>query len=189
MLPDCRLILLAALCVLPLVGCGSPQSANIELRKQNQALTTEVEQLRLQRKLDQATRVVSTGSPPAVELDRLFTVHGLKFGRLTSAKGSTLRVFVVPTDQSGDMIKAAGGFSVEAFDLSRGQKALVGSWTFTPEQAANSWTASALIYGYVLECPLPAPITTKSGVTLRVVFTDLLTHRTVEGNTTAKFIP
>lgn len=182
-------MLAVALSLLPLTGCGKPQAANIALRKENQALKTEVEQLRLQRKVDQTTRPSPSAGAPPVPMDLLFTTHGLKFGRLTAAQGNTLRVFVVPTDQTGGILKAAGGFSITAFDLAKGPNAQVGTWTFTPEQAAAAWNGSGMLYTYVLELPLSAAPSEPRELTVRVEFTELLTGRTLTGTTTAKSIP
>jgi hypothetical protein len=170
-------------------GCGKPQAANIALRKENQALRAELDQLRLQRQADQAQRLVQTTSGTPVQLDGLFTAHGLKFGRLTSAQGSELRVFVVPTDQTGDEIKAAGTFRVDAFDLGRGTEALVASWTFAAADAMRYWNGSGMLYGYVLLCPLPEPIRADSELTLRITFTDSLTGRTLKADTKAPARP
>src|SRR3954465_6370429 len=69
-------------------GCGKPNTANIELRRQNQQLHAQVEDLNRQRAADQATIAGMKGATtvPTLAEDRigqLFTVHGIKFGRLT----------------------------------------------------------------------------------------------------------
>src|SRR5580765_198359 len=70
-------------------GCGSPNAANIELRKQNQDLTAEVTRLKTEQQgalqviqgLRDAKGTVAT--LPTTRLARLYTTHGLNFGRLT----------------------------------------------------------------------------------------------------------
>lgn len=166
-----------------LSGCGKPLAANIELRKQNQVLRTRVEEL------ERLTRATSRPVPIAagpVDLTRLYVATDLSFGRLTGVEGNLLKVYVCPKDQKGDALKAAGGFQIEAFDLSRGPNALVGQWTFTPEQADKAWIGRGLLYEYVLQCPLPEEVKPERPLEVRVQFKDLLTSQTLEGKTTAK---
>lgn len=178
---------LGVLAVLAAGGCGRPHAANIALRKENQALRDEVRQLRLMRQADIANRFMAVGETGSgVSLDRLFTAHGLRVGRLTGIYGQTLRVFVVPTDQTGDLLKAAGSFEIRAFDLDLGERALVAAWRFTDTEAAAAWNGQLLQYGYVLECPLPAPIPPDETLTVQIIFTDLLTGRRLETETVAR---
>src|SRR5882672_7077642 len=70
-------------------GCTSPNPVNIQLRKDKQQLGEQVAQL--QRELQAArARIQSfesqTGTLPTLpqeRLDKLFTVHGIRLGRLT----------------------------------------------------------------------------------------------------------
>lgn len=164
-------------------GCSKPAAANIELRKQNQQLRARVAELE---NLTKATsRPVPTTAGP-VDLTQLYLASGLSFGRLTAVEGNTVKVYVTPLDQYGESLKAAGGFQIEAFDLSRGPNALVGQWTFTPEQAKAAWIGRALLYEYVLTCPLPEGAKVEQPLEIRVQFKDLLTKQTIEGKTTAK---
>jgi hypothetical protein len=172
-------------------GCGSPNKANIQLRKQNQALKSELETLKRIREADAATiaalQARTTGGGVAQlapeKLDRLFTVAGLQLGKLTGgydADRSTpgddaVRVQAVPTDTGGQSIKAAGAFVVEAFDLS-GEGRLVARWEFDSPAAKKQWHGGGLLYDYLFTLPLPerpAP----PQLTLKVTFTDELTGR------------
>lgn len=172
-------------------GCGKPSAANRELRLRVQELEQRNAVLESQAKANARNRLVSTRpvSDGGVDVDRLFTPASLSFGRLTgvSADRSVLRVYVVPLDAQGDTLKAAGGFTVEAFDLARGPNALLAQWTFTRDQAAAQWVGKGLLYTYVLECPLPAglPAITKP-LDLRVTFRDELTGRTLDARTSAR---
>jgi hypothetical protein len=60
---DYRLWLIAALCLLP-IGCGSPSAANIELRKQQQKLQSQNDQLTQQHQLDLETLAACQRSHP-----------------------------------------------------------------------------------------------------------------------------
>jgi hypothetical protein len=178
----CISLLLAAM------GCGKPYAANIELRRDKQKLERRVAELESKlRTTDGDRRITLQGAAASVDVARLFTADALSFGRLTGTRDGRLSVYVVPLDRTGDEVKAAGGFIIEAFDLSRGPNALVGQWTFTPEQAASAWIGSGLLYCYVLECPLKEPVTRE--LRLRVVFQELLTARVIEANTPAPVLP
>jgi len=182
--------LLAFSLVLP--GCGArPNAANIELRKQVMELEQQVEQMRLERDADRATIVSlqsdrpTTQSLPQERLDELFTVAGIKLGRLTGgfdadpqqSGDESIRVHVAPFDSSGDDLKASGTVVVEAFDLSS-DAARIGRWSFDLAATRSAWNSSGLLYEYVLDCPLSAVAAPKSGeLTLRVTFTDALTGR------------
>lgn len=172
-------------------GCGKPSAANRELRLRVQELEQRNAVLEAQAKANARNRLISTRPviDGGVDLDRLFTPASLSFGRLTgvSPDRSTLRVYVVPLDAQGDLLKSAGGFTVEAFDLARGPDALLAQWTFTRDQAVSLWVGKGLLYTYVLECPLPSqlPALTRP-LDLRVTFRDELTGRTLEARTTAR---
>jgi hypothetical protein len=127
----------------------------------------------------------TTQSLPQDRLDELFTVAGIKLGRLTggfdadpqAAGDESIRVHLVPFDSVGDDLKAAGSVVVEAFDLSS-DAARVGRWSFDLASTRSAWNSSGLLYEYVLDCPLAGVVVPKSAeLTLRVTFTDALTGR------------
>jgi hypothetical protein len=186
------LVILASI-ALPalLAGCGKPSAANIQLRKENQALRDKVAQLERLRQGDRATIAALEGrstTRPAASwetIEGLFTVHGIKLGRLTGGDDSDpahpghegVRVYLTPQDQHGDDLKAAGSIVVEIFDLAQTDRPLVGRWEFPAEEAAKHWYAAMLMYGYVVECPFDKP-PAHPELTVKVSFTDALTGRT-----------
>ena len=187
--------LLLTLCTISAAngGCGligGPRNtANIELRKENAALREQVRKLELAAQADAAVirshdeKVGTLQTLPRERLATLFTTHDLKLGRLTGGADLNpkrpghegLKIYATPLDGSGDPIKAAGAFTVEAFDLSRGDGAKVGNWTFDVESAARQWTSVLNRYNYVLQCPWETP---PAGTSLHVVvtFVDELTR-------------
>jgi hypothetical protein len=182
-------LLLPAACCLLLQGCGSPNAANIQLRKENQQLTTERDQLTLQHTADLASIQASegkTGTRPAMTIDRLnklFTAHDLSLGRLTgghqpaaSSFDDGLIVYAVPTDDQGEPIKVAGTFNIDAYDLQEPNHPLVGQWSFDLAQARDLFYAHFSIYSYVLQLPWQK-IPPHHQVTIHVTFTDELTGR------------
>jgi hypothetical protein len=172
-----------------LAACTTPNKANILLRKQNQDLHDRVARLERTQEADRAKIVglesaaTTLPSLPPDRLDELFTVHGLRIGRLSggavldSAKPGDegLKVYVVPTDQAGEDIKAAGSFTIEAFDLAREKDQKVGRWDFDLKQSKKDWYGS-LLYSYVLTCPWQK-VPTHSKLTVKITFTDALTGR------------
>src|SRR5687768_17055437 len=102
------------------LGCGKPDAANIELRKQNQSLRAELDELKARREGDLArfraleSQATTVPSLTQDRLDRLFTTHGIKLGRLTGGHDSdpdragdeAVKVYVVPVDADGDELKA-----------------------------------------------------------------------------------
>lgn len=165
-----RPILIALISIL-VAGCSTPNKANIELRKQIQDLQGQVGTLQLQHQSDQATikglqsQVKTEPTLPESELDRLFTTYGLKFGGATGGYTPTpdkpgdtmLKVYVVPIDQQGEPIKAAGSFKVELFDLNLPKDNRIGKWDFDVDQTKADWNGEAFLYTYVLDCPWQTP--------------------------------
>ena len=200
-----RLRLLALLVLLPsLGGCGlilgSPNRASIKVRKQNQQLEGQIAKLKQEvsardatiRGLNQRVGTVPTLEP--ARLEKLFTVHAMKLGRLTGGAdldGSKpgdegFKVYAVLLDQHGDEIKAAGTFVVEAFDLSGGEPERLGRWEFGLDQAQANWHSFLMRYEYVLTCPWQGAVPRTSDVTVRVTYTDELTGRVFTEQRVAK---
>jgi hypothetical protein len=185
------------------VGAGClPSTANIKLRKENQELRDQVEKLQRQRKGD-AERIQallgSTSRPAAIpqpELDRLYTAHGLSFGSLTggykdndaAAHDDGVAVYVVPTDQDTQTLKAAGSFVITLFDLSQPDKPLVGKRSFSLEQARQAWYGQAMLFNYVLKVPFESRPAGQQ-ILVRVEFTDELTGRKIVAEKNVKVIP
>jgi outer membrane murein-binding lipoprotein Lpp len=176
-----------------LIGCGKPNAVNIQLRKENHELRSKLEDLERREKghASQIRALESRGSTTAPSLssehlDRLFTTHGIKLGRLTGPAdldpktpgNEGLKVYAVPTDAQGQPLKAAGSFVVEAFDLAKGENNRVGRWEFPLDQAEKNWFGQAMLYTYVLSAPWQGQPPQADELTLRVAFTDALTGRT-----------
>lgn len=177
------LYLLSAILFLILPGCaGNPSKANIELRKELKTVQDQNADLQRQHEGDLATisslkerqNVVAT--LPEDRLAKLFTTHGFVFSRLTSADQKMLKVYVTPTDEQAQRLKASGSFVVEAFDLSKPDNQRIGEWKFTAEEAKSKWNGETMLYAYVLECPWQSP-PESSNITVKVTFADELTGR------------
>jgi outer membrane murein-binding lipoprotein Lpp len=183
-------VLAAFVPALLLAGCSKPSGANINLRKQNQELRRQVESLQRQHDADAAAlrgQSSTAATAPAISHDQarqLFTVHGIKLGRLTGSADldpnkpgdEGLKVYVVPLDDQGEKLKAAGSFVVDAFDLAKQGEQRIGHWEFPVDDARKNWFGSALLYEYVLPAAWQTP-PEHPEVTLKVTFTDALTGR------------
>lgn len=187
--PLCLRGLLGLACLAALASCASPDKANIQLRKQNQQLHDQITRLDRVHAADRA-KIVSLESNAATlptlppdRLDQLYTVHGLRIGRLTGGDtlGSTqpadrgLKIYVVPTDQDGEDLKAAGSFVIEAFDLAQSGDQKIGRWSFDLDQSKKDWFGP-LLYSYVLTCPWQT-LPQHPQLTIHITFTDALTGR------------
>src|SRR5438874_402601 len=112
-------LLLAAAGMVFLVSCGSPNTASIVVRKQNQDLQVQIATLTRAREADAATirnlqaRVGTIPTLSQERLEKLFTVHGIQLGRLTggadldrSKPGDEgIKVYITPTDDDGEPLK------------------------------------------------------------------------------------
>ena len=173
-------------------GCSlikKPNKANIELRKQSQEQQTRINELERQHQADAARiqgfeqKAGTLPTLPQERLDKLFTTHDIKLGKLTGGADldpakpgqEGLKVHVTPVDQEGDQLKAAGSFTVEAFDVSGTQPAAVGKWTFDAGAAGQAWTSVLSRYEYVLTCPWQTP-PAGTNLHLSVTLVDELTH-------------
>jgi hypothetical protein len=172
-------------------GCfGKPNQANIELRKQIQSLETKNTELQRQHEADQATinglksQVGTIPTLPEDRLEKLYTVHGIQMGRLTGGVDldrerpgdEALKVQVAPNDQNGDPLKAAGSFVVEAFDLSDPDPR-VARWEISTDEAKKNWFGGKLLYDYIFTLRWQQRVPQHSDLTVKVTFTDELTHR------------
>ena len=182
----------SAVLLLLVAGCGGPNKGNIAVRKQNQELREEIERLKRVHEGDVATirslQESRAGSAlptlPQDRIEKLFTTHALKLGRLTggsrlqpnSPGDDALKIYAFPADEDDQPLKAAGSFVVEAFDLNQPEHPLVGRWEFPTTEARKNWFGEGMLYTYVLPCPLKSP-PQRDQLTVRVSFTDELTGR------------
>jgi hypothetical protein len=190
--------------LLPFVGgCflfKKPSKANIDLRKQNQELQSRFDELERKSAGDAAmVRALQdrNGVLPTLPRDRLaklFTTHGLKLGKLTGGADldpktpgdEGLKVYVTPIDETGDALKAAGAFKVEAFDTSRGSGEKIGEWSFDVDASRKMWSSVLGRHNYVLTCPWQKTKPAGGNLHLKITFVDELTQAKFEKTTDVK---
>lgn len=193
-------VILAALSLPLLAGCfGKPNQTNIALRKQAQTQQDQIDRLKQQLAAQQAeTRGLQQHMPtvpvlPPERLKNLFTTHGLKFGKLTSGIDTdpkkpgdeAVKVYVVPTDQEGQPIKASGTFTFDLYDLAQPDASHIGHWTFDVEQARQNWYGTLLDYTYAFTLPWQT-VPKHADLAIHVTFLDELTQIPFEAQTTVK---
>jgi hypothetical protein len=193
-----RSINIMTLLLFAATGCGSPNTASIVVRKQNQDLQEQIATLTRAREADAATirglqaRIGTVPTLSQERLEKLFTTHGIKLGRLTGGADldrnkpgdEGIKIYVTPTDDDGEPLKAAGSFVVEAFDLVAKTPEL-GKWTFDLSTARKAWNGAVLSHQYVLTCPWQYPPHHEE-LTIKVTFRDELTQREFHAQTVIK---
>lgn len=190
-IPFSRPSVLCAIALSCCSGCYHPSEDNIRLRKINQKLNADLSQLTVETDAQKRTiaglyaRFPTIPTLPPQELAKLWVTSGIEFGNLTgglylvdvnkpgAAEG--LQVFLTPTDEFGEKIQTAGSIAVEAFDLAEPKDNLLGRWTWDTISAKSRWRSFLFEFGYELNCPWQKP-PKHSDITIRVVFTDELTH-------------
>jgi hypothetical protein len=184
--------------ILPFVGgcvlIKKPSKANIDLRKKNQELQSRVEELEhksagdaaMIRGLQEKSGVLPT--LPHDRLAKLFTTHDLKLGKLTGGADldpqkpgdEGLKVYATPVDETEDPLKAAGAFTVEAFDTSRGSGEKIGEWSFDVAASRKLWSSVLGRHNYVLTCPWQQNRPAGGNLHLKITFVDELTQAKFE---------
>lgn len=192
----------ATLLPLAIGGCYHPSAVNNKLRGDNQDLRDKINDLERKLAADDASIKAlehQQGVTPAVsseKLGQLFTVHGIRLGRLTggddwdsSKPGQDgLKVAIEPFDEQGEKLKAAGTVVVDAFDLALGgDNNQIGHWTYDAPQTRDGWVGT-ILYSYLLKAPWQK-LPTHRDITLRVTFTDLLTGREFTAQKVVKVEP
>jgi len=196
-LPCCRSILtwpsgLALLAVLTiLVGCANKDEQLLELQTRHRELrqqlrqsqqTIETQEDTIRRQTEQISNLSKLG-PERLEV--LFKVERIKLGRYsggTNLDGKPgddgLRVYIIPQDEAGRTVTAAGSIEIDVFDLADKSAPLLMSYSFSPAEAKNRWFSGGLANHYDITCPWKDTLPSGNEVTVRVKFTDYLTGQT-----------
>jgi hypothetical protein len=131
-------------------------------------------------------------------LDRIPQVARVDIGSLTGGFGREgngpdkgVKVFLMPVDKEGSILKAPGSFTIRLFDLAAGaQEVLLGECRYDLDETARRWFSGFLTYHYSFECPWgPAGPPRHDQVTVRAEFVDYLTGKTFTAQAVAKVNP
>ena len=186
--------IILSLMLLGLVGCADTDEQILLLQKQNQ---------KLERQLDQAQQDIAERQSTIAGKDRqiaslselgpdrrevlkvVFKVEKIALGRYTGGANlddkigdDGVRVYVIPKDQAGRTVTAAGSVEIDVFDLAQKDKPLLMSYSFSPVQAKEHWRSGALANHYNFACPWKNALPTGDQITISVKFVDYLTGQT-----------
>lgn len=184
-----RRCLLAAVAA-GLVGCATYKQTDPlvvqvnKLQEENSRLRDDLQKLTASAALqrDQIQTLESLGPK---RLDRLYKVARIEITRysgginLAGGVGDQgVRVYIQPIDQQGDVLKSAGTFKIQTFDLAQPpEQSLLSECEYPPEEAAKHWYGGFVTYQYQFDCLWNSP-PRHANLTLRVSFTDYLTGQT-----------
>jgi hypothetical protein len=154
----------------------------MELKSKVETLAKENEQLKQQ---------VETLSklPGDKRAEAVYNLDKIRIGNYTNifdenkdGKQRQLKVYIEPVDDAGDAIKAAGTVNIQLWTLGKaGKDALVGEWTIEPNELKKTWFSTMMQTGYRFVFDIAAiepKLDVKSGLTVRVTFTDYLSGKT-----------
>ena len=186
-----RLLWLSGSLLAVFIGCANKDTQLLEAHNKNRQLrhqlrqseqTIETQQDTINQQAEQITSLSELGPE---RLDVLFRVARIKLGRYSGGTNlddtpgdDGVRVYIIPQDDAGQTVTAAGSIEVDVFDLADKDELLLMSCSFSPAQAKQHWHAGALANHYQLTCPWKDALPSGSEITIRVKFTDYLTGQT-----------
>jgi len=174
------------------IGCANPNeteppSAQIEQLTQEKAdLQKQIEQSEKENEqLKQQVQVLS-GLPKNVKLENLNRLENIKIGRYSGffdknddGKKEKLIVYLQPTDEQGDSIKAVGAVEVQLWDLNKTSgQAMLGQWKIEPDELKKLWFETLVSNYYRLTFDVADIVDSiHEPQTVKVTFTDYLTGK------------
>ena len=176
--------------LMSLAGCTVKTDEVLELqrdkfklqRQLQRAEETIAEQQKTLRQKDEQISTLADLAPEQLEV--LFTVEKIVLGRYSGGtnldkKGGDdgVRVYLIPQDQSGRTVTAAGSVEISVFDLARKQDSLLMSYSFTAAKAKEHWQSSSLANHYSFTCLWKDRQPLGDEITIHVKFVDYLSGR------------
>jgi hypothetical protein len=173
-------------------GCANshdkePPAVKIEqLMQENTQLKLQVEQFNSENKELKDQIQVLSGLPENVKLENLNRLNSIKIGRYTGffdkdddGKKEKLIVYIQPTDEQGDALKAAGTVEVQLWDLNKTNgQAMLGQWKVEPDELKKLWFETLVSIYYRLTFDVADIVENlEEPLTVKVIFTDYLTGK------------
>lgn len=174
-----------------LAGCAAKSELGGDIQAENRRLESQLHQARETisdqqqtiEKLKERTATLSGLGEQRLEL--LFRVEKISLGRYTGGTelddepgDDGVKVYVIPQDQMGRAVTAAGSVEIDVFDLAVKDDSLLMSYSFPLAQAKQHWQSGALANHYSFTCPWQQRRPSGHELTIRVKFTDYLTGQT-----------
>ena len=195
-LPPIPYPLYPILCLLAFtVGC---ENGNVKLSQAEQIASLKHEKTDLIRQIDtsetekiQLKKQLQTlsGVKPEVRLENFHDLQKVQIGKYTNlydnnedGKYEQLIVYLQPTDQDGDIVKATGAVEVQLWDLNKNNgQAMLGQWLVEPDQLRKLWFATLITINYRLTFDVADKVDNfDEPLTVKVTFTDYLTGKVFE---------
>ena len=194
------------LMAIALTACSGPdynaianrlRESNMKLEQDNASLHDQLtnRDATIQSLRSQQGPPLPTLSPE--RLANLFTASHMEIQSSTDAADSGdghgisgFRVFIRFTDQSGQIIPAAGTLAVEAFELpaAPAPPRRIGAWTFTPQQMKKSWYSGLGLNHFAFTCPWESPPQLRE-IVFKAHFQDALTGGVLEATLNKNVAP
>jgi outer membrane murein-binding lipoprotein Lpp len=190
------LILHFAFCIfiflILVTGCANPdkkETYDVQIEQLTQEKTQLQKQIEQSEKendqLRQQVQVLS-GLPEEVKLENLNQLENIKIGRYTGffdkdedGRKEKLIVYIHPTDEQGNALKAAGTAEVQLWDLNKTNgQAMLGQWKVEPDELKKLWFETLVSTYYRLTFDVADIVDNlKEPLTVKVTFTDYLTGK------------
>jgi len=182
-------------CLLGFSGCNNANEKTEMLKEieqltnQNKELTGRAEKAESQNKQLKGQVQVLTTLPENVRAESLYNLQQIRIGRYTDffdkdhdGKKETLIVYIQPSDDQGDRIKASGSVEVELWDLNKTDgHAMLGQWKVEPEELKKNWYATLITINYRLTFDITDIVEDfDKPLTVKIKFTDYLSGKTFE---------
>jgi len=173
-------------------GCANsndkePLAVKIEqLTEEKTQLQEQIEQFKSENKELKDQIQVLSGLPENVKLKNLNRLERIKIGRYTGffdkdndGKKEKLIVYILPTDEQGDAIKAVGTVEVQLWNLNKSNgQALLGQWKIGPDELKKLWFETLISIYYRLTFDVADIVENpEESFTVKVTFTDYLTGK------------
>jgi len=173
-------------------GCSNPDetgSIGVQIEQLTQEKTQLQKQLEQSQKeneqLKQQVQVLS-GLPESVKLENLNLLENIKIGRYTGffdkdkdGRKEKLIVYIQPTDEQGNALKAVGAAEVQLWNLNKTSgQAMLGQWKIEPDELKKLWFETLVSIYYRLTFDVADIIDSlQEPPTVKVTFTDYLTGK------------
>lgn len=182
----------ALLTIFLVAGCASPKEKELltaqirQLTQENTQLQKQVEQCDSENKELKDQIQALSELPENVRLENLNRLEKITIGRYTGffdknddGKKEKLIVYIHPTDEQGNAIKAAGAVEVQLWDLNKTNgQAMLGQWKIEPDELKKLWFETLVSIYYRLTFDVADVVENlKEPPTVKVTFTDYLTGR------------
>ncbi len=188
------LLILAGCLLVLLCGCGGPQGAGAALspaeqiemlNEQKTELTAQLEESNVENERLKSQVEVLSELPADVRVDKLYHLKRVTIGKYTGfydkdrdGRKEKLIVYLEPTDETGDCLKAAGVVEVQLWDLNNDAQPLLGKWRVGADELKEMWFSTFLKNNYRLIFDISEVVENfTEPLTVKVSFVDYLSGR------------